>query len=158
MPLPTPWFDRVAIYDIDGTVADNRHRLHWIENKPEDWDGFYLTLSEDKPILKLIKRLKRQAKKGIHIVYMTGRQEAYRKETRKWLNKHIKGIKYELIMRPHDSKLEAPKLKVRMIEDYFRPLGLNPKDAVVEFWDDDERIIAAMKQIGINAKLAPKLD
>ena len=29
-----------VICDIDGTVADCSHRLHWIQSKPKNWKAF----------------------------------------------------------------------------------------------------------------------
>lgn len=29
-----------VIVDIDGTVADLRHRIHFIEGEKKDWDSF----------------------------------------------------------------------------------------------------------------------
>ena len=31
----------LAVVDIDGVVADVRHRLHYIEGKPRQWDRFF---------------------------------------------------------------------------------------------------------------------
>ena len=29
------------IFDIDGTLADNTHRLHFIQGEVKDWEGFH---------------------------------------------------------------------------------------------------------------------
>jgi 2-hydroxy-3-keto-5-methylthiopentenyl-1-phosphate phosphatase len=47
---------KIVICDIDGTIANNDHRQHFLEGK-KDWDGFFSSLSEDKPILKLSIKL-----------------------------------------------------------------------------------------------------
>lgn len=39
-----------VIVDIDGTVADLRHRLHFIQGEKKDWDAFYARVSGDFPI------------------------------------------------------------------------------------------------------------
>ena len=31
----------LAIFDIDGVVADVRHRLHHLESRPKGWDEFF---------------------------------------------------------------------------------------------------------------------
>jgi FMN phosphatase YigB (HAD superfamily) len=31
----------IYIFDIDGTLADISHRLHFIQQEPKDWRGFY---------------------------------------------------------------------------------------------------------------------
>ena len=72
------------IVDIDGTLADNRHRLPLIRKLPQDWSGFYDALGEDKlikPIADIVKDLCRSN----HIVLLTGRPENYRRPTEQWL-------------------------------------------------------------------------
>lgn len=32
---------KYVIVDIDGTVADLSHRIHFIEGEKKDWDSFY---------------------------------------------------------------------------------------------------------------------
>lgn len=43
-----------VIVDIDGTVADLRHRLHFIQGEKKDWDAFYSHAGEDSPIESVI--------------------------------------------------------------------------------------------------------
>lgn len=31
----------IYIFDLDGTVADLTHRLHFITGETKDWDGFH---------------------------------------------------------------------------------------------------------------------
>ena len=41
---------QIIICDIDGTIANLQHRLHYIRN-PEgtkDWDSFHVTCTDDK--------------------------------------------------------------------------------------------------------------
>jgi len=32
---------KTVIFDLDGTLCDITHRLHFIEGDNKDWDGFY---------------------------------------------------------------------------------------------------------------------
>ena len=36
-PQPSP----LAVIDLDGVIADVRHRLHHLKAKPKDWDAFF---------------------------------------------------------------------------------------------------------------------
>ena len=40
----------LAVVDIDGVVADVRHRLHFIEGTPRQWDRFFAAADEDPPL------------------------------------------------------------------------------------------------------------
>lgn len=74
----------IYLCDIDGTVADLSHRLHFIQREPSDWDGFFAACVDDAPIPEVIKTV--QALRniaGIHFV--SGRSDAVRHETERWL-------------------------------------------------------------------------
>ena len=32
---------KAVIFDIDGTLADSKHRLKYIEQQPKQWDRFF---------------------------------------------------------------------------------------------------------------------
>lgn len=52
----------IYIFDIDGTLADLSHRLHFIQKKPADWDGFFAACSDDAPIPEVIELIQRLGK------------------------------------------------------------------------------------------------
>ena len=37
------------IVDIDGTIADCSHRLHYIKGEKKDWNSFFKAAGKDKP-------------------------------------------------------------------------------------------------------------
>ena len=40
----------LAVFDLDGTLADTRHRLHHLERRPADWDAFFAAARDDPPL------------------------------------------------------------------------------------------------------------
>ena len=77
------------IFDIDGTLANNEHRLHYIlEQKPKDYQRFYDESSEDTVFenVALLCRLINDA--GYPIIMLTGRSEEYRQLCIDWFKKH----------------------------------------------------------------------
>ena len=79
---------RVYICDIDGTLADLKHRLHFIEADKKDWDGFFDACDGDEPIQNVINTVRDLAYAGNEFMYVTGRPERVRMKTRQWLLKH----------------------------------------------------------------------
>lgn len=82
------------IVDIDGTLADNNHRLHWIkrafledgnyDTEFPDWDKYNNLMGLDTPIeptCELVRTLAWHYK----IILMTGRPETHLRETMDWL-------------------------------------------------------------------------
>lgn len=41
---------KAVIFDIDGTLADSRHRLQYLEQQPKQWDRFFSEAIKDKYI------------------------------------------------------------------------------------------------------------
>lgn len=83
---------KAYIFDIDGTLADLSHRLHFIESEPKNWDSFFDACDRDKPIDSVIQVLRsvawpsrEAAEENPRIIYLTGRPERVRAKTKKWL-------------------------------------------------------------------------
>ena len=87
----------IILCDIDGTVANNEHRQHFLEGK-KDWDDFFSELSNDIPIFSIIEKVKKHQAEGKDIIFLTGRPERYREETKSWLKKYF-NFKFRLLMR-----------------------------------------------------------
>src|SRR5215208_5359074 len=76
---------RDIIVDIDGTLADCLHRLHFIKGRRKKWKKFFACASLDKPRIEVVMQVRELAQQyNIHLV--TGRPESYRKQTEKWLS------------------------------------------------------------------------
>ena len=126
----------LAIVDIDGVVADVRHRLHHVESRPKDWDAFFAAAVDDPPLvegLAVVARLDEDHE----VVFLTGRPEACRDDTERWLDEHGLGG-HRLVMRPEGTRRPAAELKRDLLAD----LALARVVGVVV--DDDELVIAAM--------------
>lgn len=60
MSLTVPSSRPIAVLDLDGVLADVRHRLRFVEKTPKDWDAFFAAISADPPLevgLALVARL-----------------------------------------------------------------------------------------------------
>ena len=48
VPEPTQIPARpIAVLDIDGVLADVRHRLHHLDKRPKDWAAFFAAAGRD---------------------------------------------------------------------------------------------------------------
>ena len=91
---------KAVIFDIDGTLADSRHRLQYIEQQPKQWDKFFSESLKDRYIPDVYIEYKKHKKAGNKIMILTGRPEVQRTITEEWLYK--KDIRYdELYMCPN---------------------------------------------------------
>lgn len=131
----------MVVFDIDGVVADVRHRLRFVERKPKDWDSFFAAMDADGPLAEGITMAQEHAAAGHRIVYLTGRNEDYRRLTLGWLARH--GLpEGRLVMRRSDDRRPAR---------VFKPAALRriAADArVVAVVDDDDAVVAVLARDG----------
>lgn len=99
----------VCIFDIDGTLANCDHRLHYVKNKPKNWDAFYSECMSDHVIWPVAEMLE-LFRKNYLIYIVTGRPERNRDLTELWLNNN-KIYFYKLIMRGDRDFRKSPDYK-----------------------------------------------
>jgi len=141
----------VIICDIDGTIADVRHRLHYIQNedgtkkKKPDWDAFHAACVDDKPFLDVIRVVDalRIGTCGcgygrLDLYFLSGRNDVARKQTEKWLDDHEFPHYKALVMRKAGDRRPDTEIKLEMI----RQLGLTPNDVLCIF--DDRQCVVDM--------------
>jgi hypothetical protein len=99
----------VCIFDIDGTLANCDHRLHYVKNKPKNWDAFYSECMNDHVIWPVAEMLE-LFRKNYLIYIVTGRPERNRDLTESWLNDN-KIYFDKLIMRGDRDFRKSPDYK-----------------------------------------------
>ena len=135
----------IAVFDIDGVVADVRHRLHLLERRPKDWPAFFAAAADDPGLEEGINRV-RAAVAHHEVVWLTGRPNSLRAVTRRWLVDHRLPVT-ELIMRSQRDFRPAPVLKLAELNKLrSRQVDL--------FVDDDAEVIAAAAEAGFPVVLA----
>lgn len=132
------------ICDIDGTIADVRHRLHYIQNpdgtkkaKP-DWAAFHAACVDDPPfedVIEIVNNLTYSVP-SYRLFILSGRNEVVRTETEKWLEDHVGYT--SLTMRRANDRRPDTEVKLDMVLD----LGLTPDDVLCIF--DDRQCVVDM--------------
>lgn len=77
----------LAVFDIDGVLADVRHRLVHVESRPKNWDAFFAAAVDDPPLEQGVA-LCLESAKDCEVVYVTGRPERCRADTVAWFAQH----------------------------------------------------------------------
>lgn len=123
----------IYIFDIDGTLADISHRLHFIgaqgggwtpsDDFSKDWDSFYKACVDDKPIFETITVARALAAAGHTILYSTGRSFAIHTETFTWLAKYRLPNSQALYMRPENDHREDSVVKSEILDVIFSAYG-----------------------------------
>ena len=77
----------LAVFDVDGVLADVRHRLRFVEGSRKDWDAFFGAAVDDPPLAQGVA-LARESALECEVVYVTGRPERCRADTLAWFARH----------------------------------------------------------------------
>lgn len=156
-----------VICDLDGTIACDKHRNHFLHppHKPDckkilpdplderdtksacncgwkrDWESYFAACGSDEPVWPVINLLN-MLNVDLKIHILSGRSNSTRAETIKWLAKH--GVPYNtLILRPEGNKRDDHFLKI----EQARYMDLGPD--VVEFvLEDRQRVVDAWRNAG----------
>jgi hypothetical protein len=136
----------LVVFDIDGVVADVRHRLHHLEEWPQDWDSFFYEAVHDPALSTGLDLVAKYQAEGHEIAWLTGRPEWLRPETEAWMLAHDLPID-ELVMRPDWDYRPARILKVQVLRSWAE------RDIVL-FIDDDPDVIAQARHAGFTTLMA----
>jgi phosphoglycolate phosphatase-like HAD superfamily hydrolase len=140
----------LAVFDIDGVLADVRHRLHHLEGRPKDWDAFFAAARDDPPLPQGVQ-LARERAKDCDVVYVTGRPERCRADTLAWCARH--GLPPgRLSMRRDNDRRPARLAKPQLL----RSLARDRVVAVVV--DDDAQVCEAYRRAGWRVLQADWMD
>lgn len=130
----------LAVFDLDGTLAETGHRQHHLQRRPRDWDGFFAAAPQDAPLAEGIRLLVKAAEE-CEVMYLTGRPERCRPATVAWLEAH--GLPAgRLWMRRNDDRRPARTTKLEVL----RRLGGGREIRMLV--DDDELVCDAAERAG----------
>lgn len=136
------------VFDLDGTLADGRHRLHLLPTKDygltESWTEFNLAAIDDTPIQDNIN-LCNSLHQNYYIIILTGRSNIAEKITRRWLQ--LNNVHYSaLIMRKQSDNRKDVQIK----EEYLRTFGL---ENILCAFDDLPHVAYHMRGMGLTCHL-----
>lgn len=143
------------IFDLDGTLADGRHRLHLLPakedaHKTHAWNDFNLASGRDMPILDNIQLMNELYQYGKRIVILTGRSDIAYSITNRWLWEH--GCNFnELIMRPESDHRRDIEFKEAALRDY----GL---ERIAACFDDLDHVAKHIRSLGVTCHLVTHYD
>lgn len=134
----------LAVFDIDGVLADVTHRLHHLDDWR--WERFFAAADRD-PLLDEGERRLRAAQAAHDVVYLTGRPERNRRLTQAWLARH--GLPTgPLYMRPDGDRRPARIVKREVLRELARTR------TVASVLDDDPAVVRVLAADGWPVELA----
>lgn len=135
------------IFDLDGTLADISHRLHFIEGEKKDWDAFYNTCDKDKPIqntLDLLTDLYFSA--CANIIILSGRSDAVKEKTIKWLKDNLGIVFFTLYMRKAGDHRPDVEVKQEWLDEWLKH---HNKEEITGVFEDRKQVVDMWRKNGI---------
>jgi hypothetical protein len=155
----------IAIFDLDGTLALNEHRQHFLKENPKNWKAFHEACIDDKPnmpIIEIYQSLNISVWDKVYIC--TGRTENVRSKTVAWLIKHALLKVWEsrtdrLRMRKDGDYRDDTVVKAEMFDDIMEDLGrsniINPQCNIIIF-EDRQKVVDMWRDMGLTCcQVAP---
>jgi hypothetical protein len=128
---------------MDGTLANSDHRKKWVMQKPKNWPAWNAGMAHDPPHMDIVQFAHIADERNIAVVICSGREDAYRDVTEKWLQKYnVPFVK--TYMRKKGDYRDDSIVKKELL-DQIRKDGYNPLLA----FDDRDRVVKAWRECGI---------
>jgi len=154
------------ICDIDGTIAEISHRLHFVKktcadcghlldgqncvaggvHDKKDWKSFFAEMMDDDVRTDIRDMILDYKEKGYSIIFVSGRPDNYRDETKYWLTytafkdiKFVEGEDYAtILMRRAGDRRSDNETKKDILETYFNKndieLVIDDRPRVIKMW------------------------
>ncbi len=130
----------LAVVDLDGVLADVRHRLHHVSAQTKDWGAFFAAAPDD-PVLEEGRRVVEALAQVHEVVYLSGRPEMCRTATEHWLVEH--GLpQAPVLLRPFNDRRPARMIKVEALD------RLAEGRSIAVLVDDDPLVLDAARAAG----------
>ena len=136
---------KVFIFDLDGTLADINHRLHFVRSREHPhWGKFLESCDKDSPNKWVIDLLDMCRLHGV-VVILSGRNDVVRKKTEDWLRRY--DILYDYLLMRKDKDYRPDQIiKKEMLDDFLRDKGYEVQFIV----DDRQRVVDMWRENGYN--------
>lgn len=141
----------LVVFDLDGVLADTRHRLHLVAGRPKDWDGFFAAATTDPPLAEGVAAVRDALRSGHDVAYLTGRPARCRADTEHWLREQ--GLPDSPIHMRRDGDHRPARLtKLELLR------RLATTHDIVELVDDDAAVVQAVRAAGFAVRHATWMD
>jgi beta-phosphoglucomutase-like phosphatase (HAD superfamily) len=137
---------RAVIWDLDGTLSDDRARAHFVEveaGRARDWRSYFDAIEDDPPIAASMEVLRALHAAGLRVIFLTGRPEHTRGPTERWLQANGLTEYDALVMRPAGERRPAGFFKVDAIRTLRREFE------IVCAFEDRIDVADALREAGV---------
>ena len=137
-PKPTMQL-KALLVDLDGTLCNIDHRLHFVKGEKKDWKNFMLPQNvEQDGLNKWCRDIIQGLRNNYIVVLCSGRPDTLRQTTKEWLEKN-KVMYDHLFMRPRDDFRKDDIIKeiildFEILTQMTPVLAIDDRQQVVDLW------------------------
>lgn len=128
------------IIDLDGTLSDPSHRLHYLDKG--DWDSFYAACGGDSPHQEIVALANLAHNAGLNVMIVSARRKSETQQTIAWLRDN--GVKYSMLSLLRGDNDYTPDQKLK--EEWL--MGID-KSYVLFVVDDRQRVVDMWRKNGL---------
>ena len=131
------------IVDLDGTIANTKHRAHFLHDGPKkDWESYFKACKEDTPNEHIIALCRVMYDGGARVIICSGRPNNYRLDTEWWFRDVAKLLYNRLLMRAVNDRRPDTVVKAEMLqklrdEGFNVVLAIDDRPSVLKMWQDN---------------------
>lgn len=137
-------YRNIILCDIDGTLADLTHRLHYVRDGNRDWDRFFAEVGDDEFREDVWEQVVADADEhDARIIFLSGRSEVAREDTEEWLWDETGDLPIVLMRRENDRRPDT-EVKRDIFDWHFK--GYN----IVRVYDDRPCMVRMWREMGLD--------
>jgi hypothetical protein len=133
-----------VIFDLDGTIADISHRVHFVRDGNKDWDAFFAGCVDDRPNEAVVDTLHAHVTAGHHVEIWSARSDIVRRETEDWL-RNAAHIPPRLLTRMRSAGDNTPDVVLKRY--WLNQLHESKRPDLI--YDDRQRVVDMWREEGI---------
>ena len=132
------------VVDLDGTLANIDHRLHYVKREKPDWDAFYAACDKDTPnewCLHLLQAF-HESFYQYEVLIVSARRKSEQIKTMVWMRSHNVRFDQIFLLREDGNHEEDTVLKKRWLDRYG-------KDRILFVVDDRQKVVDMWRAEGL---------
>jgi hypothetical protein len=134
------------LFDIDGCLANNSQRIHYLDETPKNYEAFNQEAMSDKPLkdivflANLLTTVYYESHQLVKLFIYSGRPEEYRHLTQQWLKLYVPrlyDVSEGILLRPKgdtrpDVDVKKDMINKLILEGYNIRFSIEDKESVCD--------------------------
>jgi len=126
--------------DLDGTLADLTHRLHFITDGERDWDSFFNACDKDVLIPNMRDIVVAMHRGGYKVLVLSGRSDAVMPKTVTWLIAN--NVPYtDLLMRSAGDHRPDYEVKQELLNNWLERASKRGQHIITTIFEDRKSVV-----------------